>query len=165
MAKAKKTFSFFRARCRCNISDSRCISKVQQCRPTLSHAFSPRKIESGILALTISFLYSLIITFFTVFVHLSRYAGIYDDEPCNETFNLYHGLINTTANIKPDKKEFLMKNKLPLDCMWVIHVEEGWKVSWFDMHSPTSIKHLSFNPADSNKFRWTIQIGQAQRLR
>lgn len=96
--------------------------------------FSQWKIEGGILALTISFFFSLIITFFTVFVHLFRYrhSGVYDDEPCNETFNLYHGLINTTANIKPDRKEFLMKNKLPLDCMWVIHVEEGWKVSQHD---------------------------------
>lgn len=76
------------ARCRCNISDSRCISEVQQCRPTLSHAFSPWKIESGILALTISFLFSLIITFFTVSVHLFLATAMQESTMTNRAMRL-----------------------------------------------------------------------------
>lgn len=58
---------------------------------------------------------------------LIAFAAVYDDTECGETLSDFEGFVNTSL-ISPDKIEYVVRHKLQLDCMWVIEVEEEWKV-------------------------------------
>lgn len=48
--------------------------------------------------------------------------------PCNWTINGAQGYVNST-DILDDLKNKTLVNQVPLDCMWIIEVKVGWKVS------------------------------------
>lgn len=52
---------------------------------------------------------------------------MYDDSECGETLSEYEGFINISM-ISKDKIDYVTKHSLQLDCMWVIQVEDDWKV-------------------------------------
>lgn len=52
---------------------------------------------------------------------------MYDDSECGETFSDFEGFVNSTF-ISREKIDYVTKHNLQLDCMWVIQVEEDWKV-------------------------------------
>lgn len=52
---------------------------------------------------------------------------MYDDSDCGETLSDFEGFINVSL-ISKEKIEYVTKHNLQLDCMWVIQVEEDWKV-------------------------------------
>lgn len=55
---------------------------------------------------------------------------IVDETDCTIHKDGFEGWINSTAIGEefPHKVENIMKLNLPLDCMFIIKVEEGWKV-------------------------------------
>lgn len=40
----------------------------------------------------------------------------------------FEGFVNA-SDVPPEIKETVIRNKIPLDCMWRIQVQEKWKVS------------------------------------
>lgn len=58
----------------------------------------------------------------------SNNPAVYDDSECGETFSDFEGFVNSTF-ISREKIDYVTKHNLQLDCMWVIQVEEDWKVS------------------------------------
>jgi len=54
-------------------------------------------------------------------------TAVYDDTECGETLQGFEGYLNSTL-IPQEKLEYIKIHELQLDCMWVIEVEEEWKV-------------------------------------
>jgi len=54
-------------------------------------------------------------------------AAVYDETECGSTLGEYEGFVNSSY-ITDEKKAYVLKHNLQLDCMWIIEVEEGWKV-------------------------------------
>ncbi|EDS41629.1 conserved hypothetical protein [Culex quinquefasciatus] len=56
-------------------------------------------------------------------------GAIYDDEGCRiEVSGLHEGFLNRT-DVPREKEQTVVEHALSLDCMWVVTVPDGWKVS------------------------------------
>lgn len=69
---------------------------------------------------------------------------MYDDEECGETFSEFEGFINSTF-VSRKKSDYVIKHNLQLDCMWIIKVEEDWKVRRRHVVKKTDSDGLTFN--------------------
>jgi hypothetical protein len=77
---------------------------------------------------TIGGRYEILIVFIFLTFSLSAYApAAYDDSECGEILGGFEGFVSNSL-ISQEKIGYVIANKLQLDCMWVIHVQEGWKV-------------------------------------
>ncbi|XP_055713614.1 neuropilin and tolloid-like protein 1 [Phlebotomus papatasi] len=54
-------------------------------------------------------------------------SSIYDDSNCRLEVGGFEGWVNRT-DIPTEKMQISMEHNLPLDCMWVIRVWDGWKI-------------------------------------
>ncbi|CRL04102.1 CLUMA_CG017215, isoform A [Clunio marinus] len=72
-------------------------------------------------------------------------SAVYDDLECGETLGGFEGFVNETL-ISQEKLDAVVKNNLPLDCLWMIQVEEDWKIQL----SFTDFKLDKPNDCDSN---------------
>ncbi|XP_055682051.1 tolloid-like protein 2 [Lutzomyia longipalpis] len=66
--------------------------------------------------------------FVAVYEYIPRpTSSIYDDSNCRLEVGGYEGWVNRT-DIPTEKMQISMEHNLPLDCMWVIRVWDGWKI-------------------------------------
>lgn len=54
---------------------------------------------------------------------------MYVEDTCRFEVGGDEGWINST-NLPKQKLDFIVEHNLQLDCMWVITVQEGWKVNF-----------------------------------
>lgn len=54
-------------------------------------------------------------------------SAMYDEGNCRIDVSGYEGFVNRT-DIPAERMQSAVEHGLPLDCMWVIQVNEGWKV-------------------------------------
>ena len=76
---------------------------------------------------------------FVAIVHLSHYkwfilcasislfTAVYDDSECGGTLSDFEGFVHNDL-ISTEKKEYVRRHGLQLDCMWVLEVDPEWKV-------------------------------------
>jgi hypothetical protein len=69
-------------------------------------------------------------TFLMQFKILFSFSVIVDETDCTIHKDGFEGWINSTEIYEefPHKVENIMKLNLPLDCMFIVTVEENWKV-------------------------------------
>lgn len=53
---------------------------------------------------------------------------MFEDTGCRFELNEKEGWVNSTS-IEEEKVRTNLEHNMPLDCMWVIEVEAGWKVN------------------------------------
>lgn len=56
-------------------------------------------------------------------------SSVYDDEGCRIEVSGMEGFLNRT-DVPREKQQTVIEHGLTLDCMWVVTVQDGWKVSF-----------------------------------
>lgn len=74
---------------------------------------------------------------FSLLCNSNYFAVIFDETDCTIRKDGFEGWINSTeiGEVFPQKVENIMKLNLPLDCMFIIEVEESWKVKFSQLFS------------------------------
>ncbi|XP_062549371.1 uncharacterized protein LOC134213920 [Armigeres subalbatus] len=65
--------------------------------------------------------------FVVVYEYVPRPTSFYDDEGCRIEVSGMEGFLNRT-DVPREKQQTVIEHGLALDCMWVVTVQDGWKI-------------------------------------
>lgn len=87
---------------------------------------------------------------------------MYDDTECGETLGGFEGWVNSSM-ISKEKIDYVTKHNLQLDCMWMIEVEEEWKVGSLKYKYKTTLITLSLSTLSKITFHVSDPINFRER--